>query len=489
MDKNQNSFRETFAYTLINYFGIALGIGATLFLYPKNKELIGEYRFVEGLAHILYPFFLLGGSQALVNYYPELSAKLRERLFAYSVYTIIIVGIIVFFGLLIFNQIPYFDKVENIYYAFSMAFFLAFIDIFKKRASILQKITLPTLFDIIIPKLALPAIFGLVIYNRISLHYSLWIFVLAYALVFLLIGIYLYRYFKTFTYLNFNDLFSVLDKSEYKKFSFYAFIGGLGAVIAFRIDSIMIPMFLTMTDNGNYSIGVTLVSALSIPAAGLFSIYAPVISAHLKDGNLVELNKKYKEISIFLFFIGSLIYSCLFLGIENLFLLLPTGKSLLATIPVILILGFNILINMGTGFNNEIITYSNYYRFNLVAIIILVVLNVCLNVLFLSVLKLGVTYVAVASLISMAMYNFIKLWYIYKKFGLFPFDYRYLILVITSSSIIFFVSFIPDTITIFFNLIAKVSLCLLLNFVLIYRLRLVKQFNELLDRFLVKSKP
>ena len=44
----------------------------------------------------------------------------------------------------------------------------------------------------------------------------------------------------------------------------------------------------------------------------------------------------------------------------------------MASIPVILILGFNVLVNMGTGFNGEIITYSKYYRFNLIAIGVLI---------------------------------------------------------------------------------------------------------------------
>jgi hypothetical protein len=57
-----------------------------------------------------------------------------------------------------------------------------------------------------------------------------------------------------------------------------------------------------------------------------------------------------------LFFIGALLYSCIFLGIENLFLLLPTHENLMASVPIILILGFNVLVNMGTGFNGEIIT-------------------------------------------------------------------------------------------------------------------------------------
>jgi O-antigen/teichoic acid export membrane protein len=113
----------------------------------------------------------------------------------------------------------------------------------------------------------------------------------------------------------------------------------------------MIPKFISMEANGTFSIGVTLASALAVPATGIFILYAPIVSNFIKNNQISELDLKYKEISKLLFFIGALLYSCIFLGIENLFMLLPTHENLMDSIPVILILGFNVLINMGTGFN------------------------------------------------------------------------------------------------------------------------------------------
>jgi O-antigen/teichoic acid export membrane protein len=272
------------------------------------------------------------------------------------------------------------------------------------------------------------------------------------------------------------------------RFSLFAFAGSLGSVFAFRIDSIMIPKFLSMEDNGTFSIGVTLASALAVPASGIFILYAPIISNYIKNNAIAELDLKYKEISKLLFFIGALLYSCIFLGIENLFLLLPTHENLMASIPVILILGFNVLVNMGTGFNGEIITYSKYYRFNLIAIGILILLNVSLNILFIKVFYYGIEGVAIASLISMLLFNFSKLLFIYQKFGILPFDKSYLKLILVFSLVLFVSANLPNLDTVLWNLIYKTIFCLSTNLLLIYKLKLVFSYNFWVEKTMLKLK-
>ena len=486
MNKKSNSYKETFSFTIINYIGIVIGIFATLFLFPNNKEAIGVVRFVEGIAYILYPIFVFGTSQALINFNPKVNAQSKQKLFIYSFYTIFFISL---FFLVIFSVASFlglFNNSKIIFYSFAIAFCMAILELFKKKATIANRITIPTLFDTLVPKIALATLFYFLLIHQLDLNQLLSFYVSVFVFVLLSVGLYLKKYFQKLFIKDFKSLFAEVSKKEYFNFSLYAFAGSLGTIFALRMDSIMIPLFLSMEDNGNFSIAVSLVSALAVPANGIFALYSPIISKYFSTQNMVELNIKYKEISIFLFFIGVLIYSCLFLGIENLFLLLPTGKILMNAVPIILILGLTILINMGTGFNSEIITYSNHYRFNLIAILVLVSLNFVLNIVFLYFLKLGVIAVALSSLISMLVFNVLKLVFIYRKFKLFPFDLKYLGLFITSTSVLAFVYFIPETISIFFNLVAKVVLCILLNLVLIYRLNFVIQFNFILDNFFRK---
>ena len=480
---NKTTQNQTFFFTIINYFGILIGIVSTLFIYPKNKEMLGVLRYIESLASVLFPVLLIGASQALVNFNSKLDDNDRKKLFTYSIISISFISFIIVILLLFSSYLPFLKDLKYIYYAFPIAIFLAFIELFKKQSSIIQKIAVPTFFDNIIPKIALPVIFLLILKDCISVSQSILLYVISYGIVFLLIGLYLFQHFKPTKDLNFTSLFDKVAKKDYYKFSVFAFAGSLGSVFAFRIDAIMIKSFFSMEDLGTFSIGVTLASALAIPATGIFSIYAPIISNYLKNNELDILNIKYKELSKLLFFIGALLYSCIFLGIENLFLLLPSHSNLEASIPIILILGFTVLVNMGTGFNGEIITYSKFYKFNLFAIGVLIALNVLLNLIFINIFNLGLESVAFASLVAMIAFNAAKLIFIYKKLRLFPFDKSYLKLVTVFVMVLIFVNYLPKSDSGLINLLVKVSVSLTLNLVIIYKLKLVYSYNFWLSNF------
>jgi O-antigen/teichoic acid export membrane protein len=161
---------------------------------------------------------------------------------------------------------------------------------------------------------------------------------------------------------------------------------------------------------------------------------------------------------------------------------LPAYEKLKSSIPIILVLGFSVLINMATGFNGEIITYSKYYRFNLVAILVLIIINVSLNLYFIYYTDFGIMGVAYASFIAMTLFNVSKLMFIYKKFGLLPFDKSFgkmaLLFLLTGIAIYF----LPNTRSHLLNLIYKSGLSLTINCLVVYKLRLVYQVSVWVDK-------
>ena len=482
------SHKQAFLFTIINYVGIVIGIVSTLFIYPKNKELLGTFRYVEALAQTIFPLLLIGGSQALINFSPGLTANLKKKLFNFNIISILFLSAAGILILLVLSFIPSLNGLKYIYFSFAIAVCLAFIELFKKQATIIQKIAVPTFFDNIIPKMMLPILFLTVLAGIVSKNQSLYFFVGSSILVLILSSTYLYKKWRPNADFDFALLFKNIVKKDYYKFCFFAFAGSLGSVFAFRLDALLIPKLLNMEALGTFSIGVTLASALAIPATGIFVLYAPIVSNNLKNNNLMLLNKDYKAVAKFLFFIGMLLYSCIFLGIENLFSLLPTAENLLPSVPIILILGLNVVINMGTGFNGEIITYSKFYKFNLVAILLLAILNVVLILTFVKVFGGGIQSIAIASLISMVIFNVVKLLFIYKKLGLWPFDYSYLKLIAVFTIVLLLLWFLPNLNVNFYNLGYKCGLCLVLNVVLIYKLKLVFQFHTKVNLLITKFK-
>lgn len=468
--------KQAFFYTLINYIGTVIGIVSALFIYPLNFKFLGTVRVIDNIAQMLFPIMVLGASHALIKFYPALDLEKRRQLFNYSILSILSISFGLFLCVGLFTWLSDYDNKALLYFAFPMAVSLAFIELFRKQAQDMQKLALPTLYEKILPKIVLPLIFLLLLNHVLDIYPSLSLYVLCYVLIFLLTGIYLFRHFKPGFRYRFDSLFTSISRKDYFRYSLYSFAGSLGSLLAFRIDGIIIYEMISEEANGVFSNGVTLASTLQIPAVGLFALYAPMVSNYIKSENFTELKMKYREVARLLFLIGGLLYSCIVLGIEDLFRLLPAYEALKETLPVIYILGLSVLLNMATGFNTEIISYSKYYRFNMITIVSLIAVNISLNLLFIH-WGYGIVGVAVASFISMGLFNLSKLLFIYKKFGMLPFDVAFVklaVLLAVSGAIIFF---LPNTDSHFINLIYKTGLSLSVNVFIVYKLKLVYQLN------------
>ena len=336
---------------------------------------------------------------------------------------------------------------------------------------------IPTFFEKIIPKITLPLVFLLIIYGYVSEIVGFSWYVVSFAVMLIAIGFYLFKYFKPVYTLNYKDLFQEIPKKQYYQYSLYAFSASLGSFFAFRIDSIMIPQFLSNTANGDFNIGVNLANALMIPAAGVFALYSPLISESLKKNDLSVLKIKYADVAKNLFFIGIILYGCVLLGMKDFFEILPTADKLLPVLPVLYILGGNVVLNMATGFNTEIIAYSKFYRFNLIAIVILAILNVGLNYYVLTQTTYGIIGVAWASFFAMTVFNRTKLWFIYRKFNIVPINANYIKTIVSSLVLLAIAFALPLNVFGMFSFLVRCTFFAGAFMLLIYKTGWVQEFN------------
>lgn len=484
--QEKNIQKQAFWFTLINYLGIIIGVVSTIFIYPNNKEFLGMVRFVDAIAQLLFPIMIFGTAQALINFYPAVSEKNRKNLFKYGIVTIVLISGLILIVLFIGDKILSIKNYQFVFYAFPMAVALAFIELFRRQAINLHRLTVPTLFEKIIPKIALPLIFLLLFSGYFDMISALGAFIASYFILFLLLAIYLFRHYSMDLKFNFKSFFAELPKREYYSYSTYAFLGSFGSFFAFRIDALMIPQFLTFEANGTFNIGVALASAIAIPATGIFAIYGPLVSEYIKNNTISVLKNKYIETAKLLFFIGAVLYGSILLGVDSLFRLLPTYENLAGSIPIIIVLGANVLFNMATGFNSEIISYSKFYRFNIISILLLIILNVGLNYYFLVYTQLGILGVAYASLIAMSSFNILKLYYINKKFGILPFDRAYLQLFLVFAILATVIFLIPAMDNKLVDFLIKVGIYIALALFITYKLKLVYSYNYFVDGSLRK---
>ena len=472
------SSKQALWFTLINYFGVLIGTVSTLFIYPYNLELFGIIGYIDGFAQILYPVMVLGASTALLNFQPKLNDLLQRKLFSYSMISIVWMVFLCAIGV---SVVYWFDRLENkqyFIYGFFIAICLAYVDLFKRQATNLQKLSVPTFYEKIIPKISLPLAFVSILYCGFSQAQGLIFYTVSFAMMLLATGFYLFKYFKPVYTLNYKDLFQEIPKKQYYQYSLYAFSASLGSFFAFRIDSLMIPEFISNAANGDFKLGVNLANTLMIPAAGVFALYSPLISESLKKNDLSVLKIKYADVSKNLFFIGILLYGCVLLGMNDFFKILPTADKLIPVLPILYILGGNVVLNMATGFNTEIIAYSKYYRFNLIAILILAVLNVGLNYYVLTQTNYGIIGVAWASFFAMMVFNLTKLWFIYRKFNILPINAHYIKTIASSFILLLIAYFLPLNVFGIFAFVVRCAFFALAFMLLIYKTGWVQEFNN-----------
>ncbi len=485
MGVNKTVLRQTFGYSFVNYLGVAIGIVSNLFIYPNDREFLGIIRYIDSVALVLMPILLMGASQTLVNFFPNFtSAEKKNRFFnkilLFVLLNSLFIGALVFLLLQLFSDyLQQFVVIDYIFYSLALGFFLAFTDVFKKQATNYSSITVPSLLDRLLPKIFLPLIFLLFFSKIITQNQGVDYYIVGYVVIAIILGIYVFNLIRKRKIGITDKKVSPPYRRDILKYSLFAFLGSFGMLFAFRIDGLMIPNLLSMEANGSYSIGFVLASTLAIPAVGLFAIYGPMVSNWIKKGEYKLLQTKYKSVSKNLFAIGMLLYGCIFLGIADVVELLPTKDNLLASVPVMLILGVSMVVNMSTGFNTEIISYSKYYKFNIVAVFILLIVNIFLNLFFIKSLQLGIEGVAYATLISMILYNMGKLLFIYKKLQLFPFDADHLKLLLIFSVTGAVAFYVPTTQSFVADFFIKLILFLGVSVFFIYKLKIFPFFNTL----------
>ena len=479
---------QALKFSIINYIGAAIGIVSTLFIYPNNKEFLGIIRYIFDGAQILMAFFVFGTSQSLVNYFPRFKDAAEKRnIFFSSTLLIVVINSILFsiVFLLLGNSfssiLPDFHAFDYIEYSIVVGFAFAIMDVSKRQASNYKRIAIPTVLERFSMKVFFPTIFLLLLAGIISVETGKLMYTICFVVLLFIALLYVKKVANIQFNFNHKKVFNRSFRKEYVKYSMFAFLSILGSLLAFKIDGIMVPNLIesdAMTANGTYSIGVVLAATLAIPAIGLYTIYSPIIREYIAKDDITSLGKKYKEISMLLFALGGFLLSCIFLGVDDLFSILPTRENLLDTIPVILILSFNVVIDMSTSFNSHILLYSKYYRFNMVAIAILVVLNISLNIYFIKYLNLGIEGAAYATLISMTLYNSVKLIFIYSKYKIQPFTKKHGMLLVAFLGSVTVLHNVPTTNNVIVDIILKVGTCMLVNGFVIYKLRMIPMLND-----------
>jgi len=169
---------------------------------------------------------------------------------------------------------------------------------------------------------------------------------------------------------------------------------------------------------GIFALATVVTSIIQAPQRGIISASVPHLSRAWKEKNMDTLQRVYQRSSVNQLLFACAIFLLIWLNFRDAVLTFGLKPDYLDAAPVFFILGLSVIVDMGTGVNAQIIATSTRWRFELISGIILVLIMLPLT--YILTIQYGIIGPAYGTLISMSIYNFIRIIFLRNKFGLFP---------------------------------------------------------------------
>ncbi len=483
--------------SILSYFGVAIGVISALLIYPLNTEAYGLAQFLYSTAFFLLPFASFGITSGIIKFFPRFRTtdSNEHNGFLFLILSIGLSGFVAFLIVFFLFQ-PYiisflsnlgFDQnilVPNIPYILSLLLLLLLIFIFTFFLNNMKEIVVPNFLHLTLYKIFLPIIIFLN-FKQIIENSTFSLSIVIY-FIFVLIALIIYTmYLGQFNLKPFSKGFITKPlRREIISYLSYSNLNIIGNTLAFRIDLIMVAMMLGFQMTGTYGILFALAGTIDIPNQSIIQIAAPVISDSWEKNDIKEINNIYRKSSITLITFGTFLFLGTWLCLDSI-LELSTNTKLLSSVKYIFFfLGLAKLIDMVTGVNTQIIIFSKYFKYNLIFILILGIVNVVSN--YFLILEFNVVGAAMATFAAMLIINLVKLLFIYIKVGIHPFSKStgmLLIIGMVSYAIAFY---IPNLENPFLNIFVKGSVFSILYIPAILFYNISPEINLLINQYYTK---
>lgn len=497
--------RQTIKGTIMNYIGVLVGFITTFFIVTKylTPEEVGLTRVLVDASILLSSLAQLGTSTSAMRYYPYFKDE-KEKDHGFFGWSVIIpfVGFIIFTALFFVFKTPienYFSQnselfVDYIYFVIPMAFFMMYLLVFETNSNLLMRIVVPKFIREVGIRLMTLIVYLLYAFDVINLDGMVVSLCLTYGIATLLNVIYLF----TLKKISFKIQPSYISKWLRKDFIFYTLfliISSLASNLVPVLNTFFVSGKLGLAIAGINTIAVYIANMVEIPYRSLAAISRPQISQSMKDNNVMEVNALTKNVSLHQFMASSFIFFLIWINIDLLYTLIPNGNVYDEAKFVVFILAIVKIINTSLNVGATVLSYSKYYYYSLLFTIILTVSTIIMNIKLIPIW--GIEGAAIASLISYLIYYTFLLTFVNWRVKVTPFSLKefYTLLIIVSLFVIDWLlqTYISGYITSLFRIliigqildsVLRTSLLAILGIVTIYKLRISKQVNDIIDKFL-----
>ncbi len=443
--------KQAFQSTILLYTGVIIGFITTGILAPNllTKSEIGTLKLLQSYAAIFMSLGILGFSTITVRFIPQFYDKLKNNYNGFFGLILIIatlgsifttIAILIIKPAIIENNLEKSTEFAQYFILIiPLTIFQIYYGLFDSYNNSLYRSSFGILVRDFVQRILVLSGLLLVFFKVIGFDIYAYYYVAAVCLPTILILIHIIWH-NSFDYkINFSFLTKSLIGSMVSV-GFFGLLNTFSHIAVMQIDTIMLNAYVDSSAVGVYAITFYFGTLVLIPSKALNKIAPTLIAKAYKEDDLNTVKDIYYKSAGNLFLVGVLILLGLAVNLENIFNIIP--KSYEDGKYVILLIGLANLFKMAAGSNDSIITYSRYYKMTSVFLIVLIILVISLN--FMLIPSFGMTGAAIASCIALLLHNLIKFAYIRSKFNFNPYNYQFLIVLILSIAIYWFVSQLPE---------------------------------------------
>ncbi|MCC5923201.1 MAG: oligosaccharide flippase family protein [Crocinitomicaceae bacterium] len=478
--------------TIISYIGVAVGFISSALIMPKvlSTDQIGLMKLIIAITGIFSSIFSFGIAQLLIRVYPTFRENINKiaALFWLAM-RITLIGAVIALPFYYFlapqlfhidQEVSDFTKNEWFLIAVFVMFYfrLLYIALFG-YVRMMDNVVLDAFIQDVLTKGGVLLLLILFVLN--------WIDFTKY--VYLVMAMYLVFPFLFLWYLKKNGgipiyhhkiKFSKPEKKEFFYLASFGLLSTIGASLYIYLDTLMVSHYLGESQVGIYGTMYLFGVIVSVPARGMKTISASVLSKAYSEGKYDEIKNIYQKSSITLLLVGGFFFVCIYSNMASMYQYLPAAFE--AGSYVVLFIGLGQLFDMLFGVNHEIIAASKYYRYNTYFVFLTAISGIIFNIIFIPIY--GITGAALATCLSIVSINLLRLLAVYKLFGILPFTRKtiYATLIIGTLALIWI--WMPKLDNMLLSILYKGLTFGIVYISIIYYLVLSEDINKMIDKVL-----
>jgi O-antigen/teichoic acid export membrane protein len=480
-------YKQSAKNTMILFLGFFIGgINAlALYIYFLGEEYYGLITFLLSSANVLLPLIIFGMQNTVIKFFSSYKTKYEQDTFLSIslLFPLVIIIPAALIGVFAYEQVSsWISKMNPLiknytYLIFLVAIFMGYFELFYAWSKVKLESVFGNFIKEVFARFCASILLIALYYKLLSKEEFIYAMVIVYGLRMLIMLIYaLYLYTPKFILKlpsNFNKIL---------EYSFFIILSASAGGILLEIDKFMIPQIeIGLEKVAYYSVGVYIATVIGIPARAMLQIATPITAKDLNNNKIKEVSKLYKSSSLNMLLVGGLLFLLINLNVADLYKIINKPEYANG-IYVVFMISIAKLFELSLGTNSAILSNSKYYKVYFYFSVAMAVSVILLNKWLIT--KYGFNGAALATMIVVLAYGFVKIIYIKSKLKMQPFSAKtgvILVLILVLFVVFYYLKldFHP-----LLNIILRSTVIGLIYLVITYKLKISAEINTQIDKLL-----